>query len=250
MRKFDEVRLFLAGDEYEVRELSARVRLDAMKRAAELSEKLGTDEKGGEIVLAAALAAESMFLKGEKAFESPEEAMENLSAGELFEAAEINAVPERDLRESLSAFPEDNDGPDGYRAAAGTDAGAEVIRQIIARLETREAFREIIRQSERETKPLEKIYRYPEKIVSYVSETGTAEDIFPDPGDMRSEIGMPEREERRRREIVSSPVRAGSRAFSASGEEPMPAGDLSDMKYISDFFERDSRRYGGAFERF
>ncbi|MBR6259199.1 MAG: hypothetical protein IKR21_03205, partial [Oscillospiraceae bacterium] len=71
MRRFDEVRLFLAGDEYEVRELSARVRIDAMKRAAELSEKLGTDEKGGEIVLAAALAAESMFLKGEKAFEGP-----------------------------------------------------------------------------------------------------------------------------------------------------------------------------------
>lgn len=93
MRSFDEVRMLLAGEEYEVREISGEAFLRVRSEARKLSESIGAADGDGDLVLAAAVVSESLFLNGEKVFADAREALHTLTAAEIAEAAAVNPAP-------------------------------------------------------------------------------------------------------------------------------------------------------------
>ena len=92
MSRGDEVRLMLGGDEIEIRRISAFELLDARRKARELASEIGAEGEDEKLVLAAAITAQSAFLDNAPAFESVMDALERLTAEEIFKAAAENSA--------------------------------------------------------------------------------------------------------------------------------------------------------------
>ena len=196
MNRTDEVRMLLGGDELEIRRLSAFELLSARKTARELSSELGVEGGDEQIVLAAAIVAQSAFADDGPAFDSALDALEKLTADELFEAAAENAVKERNTEDI--AF--DAEKANFLHAGNMQEQTSGGIPERAVRVDMTAQDTPYIRQM-RDDRADERHMRYESMAALHVS-------------------------------------------------VPSGAAPDADAGYISDVFERDSRRYDGAFERF
>ena len=231
MRDFDEVRLFLAGDEYEVRALTAAELLRSRTEAREIARTIGAEEGDEAIVSAAAVVSASLYRNGERAFHSAADALESLTLSELMEAAAVNDFPEE--REKTPGLPEEAAGT--FVQTAGEDLSerrSDVPKKRAADEERAAAGRE--RHSPEPERPAREEKRRD-------GEDGRQERRreFKRAG-LFSFSGQ-----RRRKEGVASIAGAEETGPMITAEDPG-----ADMRSVSGFFERDSRRYDGAFERY
>ena len=216
MSSSEEIRIFLNGEEYEVRKLSAAALLNAKKTARELMEKNEYADEDGKVVLAAAIAAESIRFEGEPVFATAEEAMESMTAGELFEVSSYGRADKQSEEYDEPYLPRKE--PDEL------EKSAQEVRKSVD----------------------DAIMTLPEKM--------REKEILSDAGEVLQEkrIESPESAEVRIEKRVAETIRREMEvpaAFRTVNPGEM-AGRTRNMEYVSGFFERDSRRYGEAFERY
>jgi len=236
VRSFDEVRLFIAGDEYEVRALTAGELMRARAEARELARGIGAEDGDEAIVSAATVVSASLYLDGKRAFPAAADVLESLTLGELMEAAALNAVPEqRERKPDLS---------DGTEAAAPlkADAPTESEDAVPAAGEP-ESDEEMAVRPERPAEEPETTAREKTRREWPIETAASAEKR--ERGGLFSFFGG------RQRQADLTPA-AGERSDGrpmGHTAETAESGS-ADMRTISGFFERDSRRYDGVFERY
>ena len=236
MSLHDEVRLYIADDEYEVRALTASELLKARAEARALSRDIGAEDGDEAIVSAAAVVSASLYKNGERAFPAAVDALEGLTLRELLEAAAVNDVPgEREKKAAL---------PDGEEAETVLLKAEEPEKPADEAAERRADAPEVSR--------MEKPAPYDE-----TEETGHRrarrewDTERPARMEKRERGGLFSLFSRRQGRPDTVPAAGAERE-----ESPMtiiPEAEESygaDMRSISGFFERDSRRYDGAFERY
>ena len=110
MNRDTEVRVFVADNEFELRPLSAHALLSAKRESRALADEYGGGIAANEIALKACIAAEGLHLDGKRFFSSGRDALNGMTAEELLVvtpeygeasfARDADVKPERALRGS------------------------------------------------------------------------------------------------------------------------------------------------------
>lgn len=217
MRGGDEVRLLISGTELLLRPISAADYIMAGKESREISGAIESSPAENELIKAASLAAKGLYLDDERAFGNVWQVLETLTPEELMlVAAEYSAdkpqLPETD--ESLQKHAESTEKEAISRAEAAEKSKAEKPEPKKKRVPADIA--ELRTSTEKtavvDEKPQKKI------TVEY------AQDFTPE-------------EQARNRRMVAE----------VTGYDPEVQ---MKMQKVSDYFERDSRRYSSGFERY
>ena len=221
------------GDELELRPLTARQYLSARLEAEKLSGETSKDEIARAVLLGAALLAKGAYVDGVQLFSTAEEALDTLTAQEIIEtAAYIDITPEVSEAAAESV----------KRAATFIDSVSEVSETAgsVKRPATPEA-RDNAASVKRSVAP-EDTEDAPVKSDSEEYGGGDDRRVTPE---------WKERNPTGRRYVKWDGGETYSGvSFSDTVSVPPAAPARDDMRRVSDFFQRDSRRYDGTISNY
>lgn len=203
------------GDEIELRPLTARQYLSARLEAESLGGETGNDEIARAVLLGAALLANGAYVDGERLFSTADEALDTMTAQEIIEtAAYIDIMPET------------------------AQAAAETAKRVAAFIDTASEVGETAKRS-----------AAPDGIEDARVKADFKEYVGGD--DKRVEPEWREQAHTRRRYVKWDGGEAYSGADFTDRVSALSAAPVRDeMRRVSEFFQRDSRRYDGAISNY
>ena len=249
----DSVFVNQGGDEIELRPLTARQYLSARLEAESLGGETNNDEIAKAVLLGAALLAKGAYVDGVQLFSNAEEALDSLTAQEIVEtAAYIDITPEviEAAAETVKKAAR-TDTPSEVGEAAGTvkwSAATEVdeaeddsVRRAAAFIDSEPEVGDNAGTVKRSVMP-EDTEDAPVKSDSKKYSGGE---------DKRNKPEWKEQNPTRRRYVKwdGGETYYGV-SFSDKVSAPSAAPVRDDMRRVSDFFQRDSRRYDGTISNY
>ena len=250
MNRNDEVFISLMGSEYEIRPVSAKSTLMAKSESRRLSGEYGADEAYDLLIFGACMIAEGLFSDGERVFSSGEEALERLTLEEILYAASGYALPETyeglanmngqakksgDIDASIDLNLEPAFQPFHGETPISSIADMDVTENSWTQIPGESVQKAIMR------------YTLPEGFYDQrESSDNTDKNVSYTPVKHGTEIPP----------LYKTATGSGGSAVSAEQAELDAMPDIrritrrTDMRNISDFFERDCRSYDGAFVKY
>jgi hypothetical protein len=225
----DDIRVWLKDRECRLLPISAEGYIDAKSRANENSAS-STDDEIARLIFGAYLLAEGAYYDDEPAFTSGEEVLKALTAQEIMGAAEEYLLPEVKSVDSEDGIP-DNENRSGTGEAAQVGA-----YDRNASVSDSSAMGENNRKSLTDAEAFTIGQERTETVDETSGNTKTSWET------MTAKIAR--RKAEGTNAVSTQEGRASRAAFGGY------TTTIVDMREISDFFERDSRRYGGGFTRY
>jgi len=241
------------GDELELRPLTARQYLSARLEAEKLGGETNNDEIAKAVLLGAALLAKGAYVDGVQLFSNAEEALDSMTAQEIIEtAAYIDIAPEASEAATETVKRADHiDTPPEVGEAAGSVKGsaapevnetaAESARRAAAFIDSEPEVGDNAKSVKRSVTPedTEDVH-----VKSDSKEYGGGDD-------KRVTPEWKEQNPTHRRYVKWD----GGETYSGVGfsdkvSAPLASPVRDDMRRVSDFFQRDSRRYDGTISNY
>lgn len=266
--KSSEVRMWMCGTECELRPVSARGLLLAKKESREIAKEFQGDERGKKLIEAACIISAGTYENGEKVFLSGMDVLERLTAEEIFFAAEEyeaenggtakeksgEKTAEREKREKSekefeaaeSLVREKNE----CTAQAAESGEKSVTLEELYENKTEKTEHEEDKQAEKEHKAEKRIGERETRHASIRTSVENGENKTEEKeSDEREYLGRKRaagRKENTRPAVREMTNKAGENIRKIA----LSRGGRDEMEAVSGFFERDCRRYDGAFTRY
>lgn len=266
MKRGTDVRMWLCGTECQLRPVNAVSLLSAKKESREITEEFSGDDNDEKLIKAACIVAAGAYDNNEKMFVSGKDVLEKLTAGEIFSAASEYETT-WDVIEKQAAV-----NIAGENSEIKKVDGADLEIQTADKSELTEQTAEYKRDFDKSTLPEENAALKNEKNTeesSSVKKTGSyVESVIekekkPGVKSERSAIlkiteNLGEKEDKalnRTKMVAPGRTEPAVREITNDSGENIRKIALSragrdNMASVSNFFERDCRRYDGAFTRY
>ncbi len=234
MKNGTEVRMWLYGTECELRPVSAAAYLKARNEAEKLKAEYGEGEVAKELVYAACVVSQGVYEDGERLFSTGDDVLKELTPEEIFSV----------WQEYEEAYAE-------KRKSSPSDSEEDMLFSVPrANGETSDFLNAAEKEKSRAVKKLLRYIQNTEKVLNTGETAEKRKNLFAgrevkdrEPAD-KPQRGRPGFAEDALKQAADETENAPAKKISV--ERFAKSG----MAEVSNFFERDCRRYDGAFKRY
>lgn len=237
MKSGGEVRVWVYGTECELRPVSGLGFLSARREAKQIGREYGDDAAANALISAACLAAQGLYADGERLFETGNDALDAMTAEEILTVAE--EYEELSLSNiELSSTPAEDAKIPGMTVLADAVSEAEKKKE----------------------NAVQNLAQYAEKSDNLphrrTEDAAVSENTEIDEQKKQEDTADREKNEenghgyRESGKLVFGEKKTVSRENAQAKKITVRYSGRNTMESVSNFFERDCRRYDGAFKRY